>query len=706
MIQYTLHFITTCIRIFKSNIKINLKCIVLILCLATITDLHSKTKIHCVGKGLTVGATMFMPQKNSYPAQLEEMLDKHFTVLLNGDSPIENIGNERDITKVLDGLILQKGDWVLLDMTDDRILSGALDSGNAKLESQLKGLMRKGVRVVLLWADYGFSEKYLREEKQLLQKTAFRNNIEIMDFSAALANKNIYLDEKRFLTSIGATYLAKRLYELVVTPVAKTPDLNLEKAEVVNFYGYRCTSFHFEGKEAKVVQPKKAAKGNPWVWRARFWGHEPQLDIAMLERGYHIVYCDVSERFGNAEALAIWDRFYKLLQKKGLHKKSIMEGMSRGGVYVYNWALRYPDRVSAIYADAPVLDLKSWPGGKGQGKGSLEDWDIFKQMYGLSNQQAEDFKRSPLDRVAEFAALNIPAIHVISDKDDIVPPNENSILFARAVNEAGGLLELIHKPDVGHHPHSLVDPGVLVDFLLKAEGRKMNFAAIAAPGAEYRSGAGWNPNRGWWGEYDDIERILKNRKGMLDILFVGNSITQGIGGSRANLPHKAGFDAFQKVFGAYNWDCAGIAGDRTQNLLWRIMQGGYKNAAPKVIVLTIGVNNFGDGDSPAEITAGILEIKKYIQKYMKETTLVLTGPLPVGLTRDDPRRIKYNEIHAYLQAEDWGKNCIYAPQSKTFIRQDGTISLEDYSGDGIHLSGGYVKWAQALSMVVKEAMSR
>ena len=33
-----------------------------------------------------------------------------------------------------------------------------------------------------------------------------------------------------------------------------------------------------------VVKPYAVASGRPWVWRARFWGHEPQTDLAMLER--------------------------------------------------------------------------------------------------------------------------------------------------------------------------------------------------------------------------------------------------------------------------------------------------------------------------------------------------------------------------------------------------------------------------------------
>ena len=39
------------------------------------------------------------------------------------------------------------------------------------------------------------------------------------------------------------------------------------------------------------------------------------------------------------------------------------------------------------YADAPVLDLKSWPGGKGEGIGSPDDWEIFKKDFGFTSEQ-------------------------------------------------------------------------------------------------------------------------------------------------------------------------------------------------------------------------------------------------------------------------------------------------------------------------------
>ena len=37
--------------------------------------------------------------------------------------------------------------------------------------------------------------------------------------------------------------------------------------------------------------------------RARFWGHQPQTDIALLEQGFHIAYCDVADMYGADKAV-------------------------------------------------------------------------------------------------------------------------------------------------------------------------------------------------------------------------------------------------------------------------------------------------------------------------------------------------------------------------------------------------------------------
>ncbi|MDR0541185.1 MAG: prolyl oligopeptidase family serine peptidase, partial [Dysgonamonadaceae bacterium] len=222
-------------------------------------------------------------------------------------------------------------------------------------------------------------------------------------------------------------------------------------------------------RNAKVVMPKHAAPNRPWNWRARFWGGEPQTDIALLENGFHVVYCDVSEMFGNPESLSIWNEFYLWLQKAGLASKSSMEGMSRGGIYIYRWAATYPDRVTAIYADAPVLDLKSWPGGKGHGKAELNVWETFKRDYGFTTEEeAISFNGNPLDLTDKIAAGGFPMLHVVGDADEVVPVDENTTPFEQKIRAAGGSIQVIHKHGVGHHPHSLKDPAQIVKFILQA----------------------------------------------------------------------------------------------------------------------------------------------------------------------------------------------------------------------------------------------
>lgn len=239
--------------------------------------------------------------------------------------------------------------------------------------------------------------------------------------------------------------------------------------KISSFYGYTCASFVFNGRNCKIVKPKWTAKNRPWVWRARFWGHEPQTDIALLERGFHLVYCDVVELFGNREAVNLWNSYYALLKKAGLSRKATLEGMSRGGVYIYNWAAENAKKVACVYADNPVLDLKSWPGGKGKSPGSKADWAIFKKDYGFTTEKdILAFSNSPIDKVAAIVKGKYPMLHVCGDLDETVPMDENTLPFERKVKELGGSITVIHKPNAKHHPHSLVDPTPIVNFILKA----------------------------------------------------------------------------------------------------------------------------------------------------------------------------------------------------------------------------------------------
>lgn len=235
-----------------------------------------------------------------------------------------------------------------------------------------------------------------------------------------------------------------------------------------NWNGFEIIEFKFNGYDAKIVFPNKANSAKNWIWRTQFWAHEPQTDIALLNQGFHVVYVDVVDLYGNKVAVSRLSDFYAFLIKNfGLNKKTVLEGMSRGGLDAFNWASENPNKVFCMYVDAPVCDIKSWPGGLGKGQGSKNDWEKCLKAYDLTELSVEDFKAIPLNNCIKLAKAKIPIISVCGDADTVVPFEENSQKLAEIYRAAGGKMELIVKKGIGHHPHSLKDPKPIVDFILK-----------------------------------------------------------------------------------------------------------------------------------------------------------------------------------------------------------------------------------------------
>lgn len=40
--------------------------------------------------------------------------------------------------------------------------------------------------------------------------------------------------------------------------------------------------FTFKDRQATIVVPKKAAKGNPWIWRPAFFDAFPSVDLSLI----------------------------------------------------------------------------------------------------------------------------------------------------------------------------------------------------------------------------------------------------------------------------------------------------------------------------------------------------------------------------------------------------------------------------------------
>jgi len=256
------------------------------------------------------------------------------------------------------------------------------------------------------------------------------------------------------------------------SPAGDAPQgaLSFSGEKIDLWHGFKRHSFTVDGCPAWVVEPKTPLPGNPWSWCLQFPDSftERCAAPALLKNGFHHAHINVGNTFGCPAAVKHFTAFYQLLTAKGLAPKPVLIGLSRGGLYAYRWAAENPEKVALIYGDAPVCDFKSWPAGKGKGKGSKGDWAELIKCYGFKNEaEALAYQRNPIDTLTPLAAAKVPLIHVVGDADDVVPYAENTAILEERYKKLGGEITVIHKPKVGHHPHGLDDPTPVVEFILR-----------------------------------------------------------------------------------------------------------------------------------------------------------------------------------------------------------------------------------------------
>lgn len=172
-----------------------------------------------------------------------------------------------------------------------------------------------------------------------------------------------------------------------------------------------------------VVVPKKPAAGHPWSWQGCYWDHEPQTEVELLKRGFHVAF--ISPDPGKP-----WDAWYAhLTGKHGLSKKPAFVGMSMGGVNAYEWSTANPDKVSCIYADNPAI-------------------------------RPESFAKLELLAKNDVALLNVCGSHDFLLEKHTLP-------IESRYQQLGGRVTVVIKDGTAHHPHSIRNPKLLADWIVR-----------------------------------------------------------------------------------------------------------------------------------------------------------------------------------------------------------------------------------------------
>ncbi len=199
--------------------------------------------------------------------------------------------------------------------------------------------------------------------------------------------------------------------------------------------------------------------------------------------------------------------------------------------------------------------------------------------------------------------------------------------------------------------------------------------------------------------------LAQAKKGGIDLLLIGDSITDMWGGEGHDPKTSRGQKIYEKEFLPLKAANFGISGDRTQHVLWRLQNGELEGIKPKVVMLMIGTNNVFD-NSAEEIADGVTAIVSEIKTKLPETKVLLLGVFPRGL-KPNKERDKLKATNAILaKLDDGGKTVKFLDIGDKFVEADGTIS-KDVMYDWLHLAEkGYQIWADAVKGPIMELMDK
>lgn len=437
-------------------------------------------KIACIGNSITYGVGTRNPAKDSYPAVLGQMLGDGYevrnfgvsarTMLMKGDNPYMKEERYRQALDYNPDIVTIK-----LGTNDTKPQNWRYKSDFKKdMETMIRTLraLPSKPEIYLCYpipayaVQWGINDSIIvHGVMPVINRLAAKYRLKVIDLHTPLTGMkecfadNVHPNEK------AAVRIAQAIYRQLTgeePPAHVSQPFPGLKGKWKGFDQY---TFAYQDREAIVVCPKHAATGNPWIWRPAFFGAFASVDEELLRRGFHVAYYDLTHLYGSPRARKSGTDFYwNMVRMYGLSPKVTLEGFSRGGLFAYNWAADHPDKVACIYVDAPVCNVFSWPGrspeNAGLWKGLLEEW-------GLADDQMNSFSGNPIDRLKPLTDAGIPVICACGDSDKVVPFSENSAIVRQRYTAMGAPFELILKPGVDHHPHSLSDPAPVVDFIIR-----------------------------------------------------------------------------------------------------------------------------------------------------------------------------------------------------------------------------------------------
>lgn len=203
--------------------------------------------------------------------------------------------------------------------------------------------------------------------------------------------------------------------------------------------------------------------------------------------------------------------------------------------------------------------------------------------------------------------------------------------------------------------------------------------------------------QGWW-KTRHTQKLELVKKGDIDLVFIGDSITHGFEGNHG----KAMWNKYYVPRKALN---LGYSGDRTEHVLWRLDNGELDGLSPKLAVIMIGTNNTGHRKDPSEhIAAGIKLILERLRTKHPRMKILLLAIFPRSAKPQDQPRVINDGANKLIAEFADNENVFFLDINDKFLAADGTLPRE-IMPDLLHpRAKGYQVWAEAIEPMVAKLM--
>ena len=206
--------------------------------------------------------------------------------------------------------------------------------------------------------------------------------------------------------------------------------------------------------------------------------------------------------------------------------------------------------------------------------------------------------------------------------------------------------------------------------------------------------AGPEPREARWPvqEFEKINEAVKTQPHR--VLFLGDSLTERFdeGVWRQHM-------APRRVLNA------GVSGDRTEHLLWRLQHGNLDGPPPAAVVVLIGTNDVGAGRIPEDTAEGIRADLQYLRRHLPDARIGLLGLWPRDEWPDARLRRATVAVNQLIRKCGDDRAIVYADIGGVLLDPAGRLDPA-ISPDHLHFTGaGYVRLAPRLDRLIDRLLA-